>query len=1023
MFDAVGVPDSTISAMRRRGLPAAHETLKGMRDASWEKLAKRFPVEAKIATDEATGADVGTLIHLDQQFRGKEGGRLIEEAGHHAWLALAHDNAALAADVIRTAAAPAERREILGDGNRIQPGQENHALEVGTRLVNNALRRQMIREAGLPAATGWLGKIKRWLENKFSAKISTDITPADIVAKAWRENTRPAELHGKTSTGEAYAVGAEDASLGIRRSQAKEWEGKTTDEKVLDEARQIQGDSTRFAEAYDRIEKGEGSPAELRAMEESAQDNLAKAMTDGSLRHLEDGMKFSGVVQKALSKAGQTLRYGRRDLRDPDTVRGALLDTLANTGSLKWRTKLAKFAPGTEGRQKVADQWAAERRKMIDTIRERTGVDLTDPNLGQKMAGDAYAISALSDLIRRTEPMTRADTWKEWKDRATVGGLFAEFVRSNILTVGSFVPQVGQAGYFAAKSSMNRVADELLGRLKGREVRGFSGTAEALHHIGTDFIDGFKLAMESQYRGTSIVRERLRYLRATPSGEAETASGEGGKSLLPVWLRLPLGPGAALTGIADDMTWATAFRMSQSFEAARKRAAGDGRSISEIRNDEDVLAKAEQIADNATFRGEFTGATADLATGFGKLRSPTRKDAEGRTVTNVPGAFMYSFLPIYKSMVKGLQEGLAVANVPGNVMKLGKLRTGEKMDEHIRGEADRRQVPEEQIREEHYQAAVDASGRLMMGAVLGTVGALWAGVSNPSQDANEKRMKEKETTPGSIAGVPASRFSPAYEPTQIAGGIREAMKSYSASKDPKQALGEFTVSMYDSLLNRPLLQGIPDPSGRNNGRDPNTNESLSMLDKIGNQLVSESSPGRFYTDAWRRMNETTARRQSGGPWDRQYATQREERHSFTGEVENTGNFWRKLIVGGEGTPTEAEARIARRLVALNAQVSKGVSDPQIKKSLEWWATTLPNTEGVKNGRDYTYTSDELDEMRKVAGEAFTKFESRIPTSAPPAQQLLQLKLAWETSRAIARSAMRPTMMERVMAQPQQKPQR
>jgi len=773
-------------------------------------------------------------------------------------------------------------------------------------------------------------------------------------------------------------------------------------------AQRLRDDDTYFDRAMGQLDAmGESGGHDIVAAVDVAREEYARLLDKANRTHdaqaIIEAQGWERMIQRAVSASARILRYSQPDMRKPEDVRYFVQQKLSTSDSPKWQRLMREAGSNRDAQARVAAAFLRERSRIVKKIKEATGIDIDARDLGESLAGDTYSVNVLSDMIEREKmaDMTWKDMVADLRERATVGQVVAEVVRGNILTVASPVPQIGQAGYFLVKSSARRVADALLAKVVNDPALssgGKEGVRDAIMGVGTDLIEGLTLAIKSQRAGESLVYKRLLHM----SGDGgETSTSEGGKALLPWYARAATGPGAVLTGLVDDMTWVAAFRMSQRFHAKRLGLSAE---------DPKVLNLARDAADEATFRGQFKGFVEKSVGALGAMRAPVKKDAAGNTVTNWGGLLGYGFMPIFKSMVKGLQEGVNVAAVPVSLARFVReahTLKSERGAKAITVEAGRQHLTEQEVRELHYRAAVEAGGRLIMGTVLMGIGAAYATASSGATDPDERRVRMTDEPPGHLAGVPASRFSPAYEPTQIAAILRDA---------DKRGFNDSAGAAYDVLLNRPLLGSLPSFDPSRQPKDPTTGEPMGLAEQTMQTWQDHLSVGKFWSDAARRLTETTAKRQSGGAMDRNYGLDREDRHSPFGEARPNGGFFRKLIFGTEATPTAAESALARRLVQLNEKVVEGVKDKAVARDLQWWsAGSIPTTQPVA-GASYRYSPAEQDQMRKVAGEAFMQMASNIPDDAPPRAQLNAMRQAWSYATKMAEASVAPSFMRRVMSE-------
>jgi site-specific DNA-adenine methylase len=750
------------------------------------------------------------------------------------------------------------------------------------------------------------------------------------------------------------------------------------------------------------------------AVEEGQRQLGLRARAEGSPELALRAVKLMEIEQRLGTAAGRILHALRGDqLTTVDGVESLFSGRLQTIGSTAWKKKLAaaRKASGEAGEAKVAKAWLAAQNAVVKTIKDKTGFDLNDRKTYERMAeaageGDFYAVNMLHDAVENLTPMTRRERLDAWQRRATLGALTAEIVRGNILSIGSFMPQAATMGMLGAEASLKPLVAKLLGQIRrdlpADVTEAFGGTGEVLRSFAENIVDSARLAIDSSRHGEARgYKELAGRFSQKDKGDSETQASEGGRALIPGGLRHLLGPGAEMVRMADEFVWGQVFRAKQAHLAARAVKSGLHGSVAEAKGDVKITDAAVKEADTWTLRGEYEGRFESWLGSVGKLRHVQDvKDGEMRT--NYLGLAVFGMLPIFKSFVKGMSMGLGLANIPGNLAKVGRaaIKRSDASAEKIAGA---REITVEELAAQDFNAGVEGGARLLLGAALLTAGALLGG-SEPTDDSGslarneEKIVRSTATTPGTLDNVPTTRLSPWFEATQI-GAIAKAGWDKGGTAGRESVIS----SLIETLLNRPLLSGLPVPR-----TDPATGARWGTGDRLLKQSLDLLAVGRPYVDAYRKATETTARTasQSIDDWvTRNYDLTRAERSSWLGEKRPTGGFMRKMLFGGASVPTKREQDIAEHIVRVNAQM-KGENKP-------YW---FPPAERVFHGkRGWRYTDVEYEQLRAITGASFVDYYGKLPATKDPVERLYRMREAWLLSRAKAESIVQPGAVKRLTA--------
>jgi hypothetical protein len=776
-------------------------------------------------------------------------------------------------------------------------------------------------------------------------------------------------------------------------------------EALLDE----EGGVERIVRAWERGNQPKDGPemvAQVLAMQAASRRLLEQGIVETDVEAADLGYRIARAESRAATAAGRILRALQRgDIRDDIDVGALFKRTLDGVGSVRW-TRALDRAPTEEARKRVLKRWMAAKREVVDRIKAKSGLDISDPALWRRIAEgrDFYAVNVLTDAIDAEMPRERGEALQDWRTRATVGGLSAEVIRGVILNFTSWAPTGFTAGTFAAEAGLRPVAAAVLRRfrrdLPDEVTDAFGGTDAALKSVLQNTLTAASIAAQSSIRGAPVGDRVLggRFARGEFGG-VEDAAGEGGRALLPVGLRHAVAPGTELVRLADEFVWAQTFLAKQAFLAARRAKQGDTRPRAEIANDPDILDAARTEADTWTLRGDY--GTSDLGQFFEMLsrgRSPVKIDADGTPRTRWWGLAGFTFFPIFKSYLKAMQKGLSLANVPGNAATT--LKALRRASPEAAREAG---VDVATLDAQQFKAGVEAAGRLIVGSVLLGTGYLLAEAASTTEagtaaEGGERQVRETAEPAGTLADVPTTRLSPWHEPSQIGAIMKDAL-----SKPSHMAMGEAgVIALYETLINRPLLSGLPVPR-----RDPETGEQSGFMESALRRHADLFAVGRPYADVIRRATETTAKAVPSGWLERNYGVSREDRPSWLGEKRPTGDFWRKLVFGGASVPTPREQEIAEHIMRVNTALARA-GKPQ---ATPYW---FPPPERVFDGaRGHRYTDAEYRALQGLAGSIFQSMWNDLPARDNPEARMKTLRWAWLSARAQARAIMEPKAYRRI----------
>jgi len=1032
-----GILPTLVNTLNRDGKARVERVLLKLKDEDWELLYAQAPVRAKEVLDTRSGADMGAIIAIDRALAGT-GTHMREEYGHHLWRKMAADDPALAARIIATEASPSIRKQALNPDGTIKDA--GLALEEGTRIVNaainKAMRERVVKGAEKPPATGILGWIKRFIAKLFgSAKSDPGLRPSQEAARRWMEG-QPAKGAAPAGPKEAYSVKTpdgtepEDLEPGnraqvaqqVRRALAKQDQPQSTQQWIDEADRIMNGEgptleqvSNKVQDAINNGEMAGVTPGETIALERAAIEVMEKAIDEGgiaSARLLDNSLRFMKQSQVAVSRAGQILRAAQWDARRPEDVRRLLMTTLGNTGSAYWQRRLREATTDAE-RAKVGDDWSKARRQVVSMVKNRTGIDLMNPAVGDIFAGDAYALDVLRREIAAATASTvpRRELLKQWYDkRFSWGAAQAEIIRGSILTFASPVAQAGTYVLLGARMAVaDRLVQEFIRRVKKDGTPpGFEGSAEVFRETADAVLDALETAKAAFRAGKSVSRAKY---TGKIDAEGETAAMENPVSLMhsdlaPVTTgiaRAVVTPGSTLTAFADEFFWSLTFRQAQTFGAAQKRARGDVRDLAAIKLDDDIIEAAERRADEITFRGGYgSGGLGRVLSGLEAVRRPTATDKEGNMRSNPVGMIFFPMLPIFKSLAKAFQEAGRMID-PWNVVRVGKAFT----DRGLAKEAEDLGITPEAMMEVRQQAAIEAGGRMIVGAFAGLLGAAYAG-TEADPDAEDKRLRESVETPSTLAGVPTTRLSPFHEVIQGGAIAREAAQAVNSGESVLSAGADAVARAWSVLVSRPITSGFLVTNPANYPSNPETGEKMNLFEQYGNTVAGQVALGRPYIDVARRMTETNAKVTPRGieNWlERNYSTNRQDRYSpLTGTSAEKGGFVRQMVFGGETVDTKAEQRIAARIVAVNDALLRKAGDNRIlREQAVWQPAPFPRVL-AKNptvGVELRLTDEQYQRAVKIAGTEFAKRMGAVQDDKDPAITQARMKAAWAQSKQIA----------------------
>jgi site-specific DNA-adenine methylase len=722
------------------------------------------------------------------------------------------------------------------------------------------------------------------------------------------------------------------------------------------------------------------TPGEQIALRRMVADAMDEAQKSPSKPAWEQVARLAVARKAAGTSVARELASRRLDLSTPEGRRELILSFATEMGP-RWRSQLKRARNAAE-RNAVYDRWATHVQQVQKRVKGKYGIDLSDPRLGT-IFKDAYSTGRLLDAI--------AD---ESGDRNTIGKLFSYYLIGNILGAGSVAvnitgyPILGAMG--AAHALTEATYKALRGRYDNRQLASFGGVAAGgkafVSALGRGLVNG-ALAVAT---GRQMAQKAARPISDLQEEYHGRAPGRGLGRLLTI----AAAPALEASRFVDEVAWTMAYEASLAQRALDAKAAGDPRTVEQIRSnpDDNLIEEAAAAADWFTLKNKPEGETSRKV--FGAIQALRNPDLlRGIGIPLNPG---FILLPFFHAIANLTVEGLRTSayGVIGNAAAAA-YRARRAANADSREESDRQGVK-----------VVQNVARTLLGAALfafvyahGDDDDKYKVTGSPtnSKTPGEGEIRDRVEKPRTIGGWDYSRYDPLALPASLDADLRDAIKAFRVGKPVGKTLSDLGEKAWSATIDRPFLQGISrlfkkeyDSEGQEKG----------MVRKFAENAASMADPGRQYLTSYNRLTEDKAMRGGGGIVGNTIDPRRPSIDLFGQQEDVQGG----IIAGQRKIPSPETQRWYEAIYAANEAVAA--------KGGETWWPSIPKRSLDLGPKTVRLTDDQLEQLQRDTGRLFlARLEQRVGIiNAPPERMLKAMKEIREGAAEAAR-----TMMKRKMA--------
>jgi site-specific DNA-adenine methylase len=718
------------------------------------------------------------------------------------------------------------------------------------------------------------------------------------------------------------------------------------------EAETILADEQRMADVRARAMADAGlSPAEQIALRRQVAEQLSEAATSGNKNRWTEALETAALRKAAGARVARELAARRLDLSTPEGRRELILNYTAEMGS-RWQTAYdrAKERGSKRDMTAASERWAKQQEKIHRVMKDRFGIDLADPRLGETF-GDAYSVGQLLDAISDVGG-----------GRFHLGRLVGYYVAGNLL--GGAAVAANTTGYplmmgiQATKAMVPAITKLLMKSQRGnQELLSIQGASAAVRAGVGAMYRGLVNGALSVWTGRPQANRKV-----DPTGGAEEDFNRMTSPIKNPFLRVGFAPFLELNRFMDETAWTVGYSGALAAAATERKLAGDQRSHRELIDnpDQDMVEKAVRFADWFTLRGTGSkGADAALS------RLSSIREASPQWLENaLPESMqrfavnpLYFVMPFFKTIAVLTMEGAKLAAPP--VMAAVAAKRG---IDALRADA-------KQERQEAAAASLKAAAYVIAGlALMGLTHMrgddeddyLVKGSPSDGKSAGERSMRYAVEKPRTIGGVDYSRLDPAAMPLSLHADFRDAMQEIQDGKPVGKALGKLGDKAWNAAIQRQFLTGV---SGLFTTQYNEEGEPKSIPEKFRENVTSQLMPGRQYVSTYRRLTETQRMERPRGQVERAYDAGRPARNVF-GETEKTREDTTGAAIAGlffppRGKASEEAQRWEKRIYSLNETIDEA-------GGRNWWPSHLSRSY-QERGQTVRYTDEQYDRLREIAG--------------------------------------------------------
>jgi hypothetical protein len=666
-----------------------------------------------------------------------------------------------------------------------------------------------------------------------------------------------------------------DLAFSTPRAKAKPRQGKAAAQKMNEqmdrgfpesfaqwqaEADAIDASSTRQAEVRQRVLQQDGlSPGEEVWFRRAVARATSDAFASGSEADIDEALQLAFQRQAAGARAARELAARRLDLSTPQGRRELLLSyAMEMPSSLEKQYRKADRA----GKAKITRQWNKRVTDMRRRLKDKFGVDIGDPRLGEVFATPRQ-VGALMDEIASV----RGDFH--------LGRLLGYYVAGNLLTAGSIAANVTGYPLMAGVQTLRGISGALTKTLTGKVGN------ERLASWG-----GIEAAMAGGVRGITrgIRNGAVAYWTGIPQAErmARPVMGtyeELDRSTAPIknpLLRALLAPAMEANRFLDEVAWTVAYEGAVAAAATeRAHATGGSAQALQAQPDAEMIEQASRFADRFTLRGTDNEALQKALRSLGNLRAADAQWLTDAADAVVPGMGKWSVNPLYFTM----PFFNAIANLTVEGVKLSPYA----MVAHLALATKRAKATvagdDEQAAAFSRNVAYMLGGLALMAlAYGGDDDEPWAtGSPKLDQTRGEREVREAVEQPRTIFGVSYSRWDPAALPLAMHADLRKAITKWRAGEDATKLAVGLGEQAFSSAVQRNFLEGFTsllrpeyDADGQKKG----------LVQKYGENAAEAMMPGRPLVRSYRQMTDEVKDAPGQTIPERAYGSGRDGRNLF-----------------------------------------------------------------------------------------------------------------------------------------------
>ncbi|CAB5079729.1 hypothetical protein UFOVP141_49 [uncultured Caudovirales phage] len=891
-----------------------------------------------------------------------------------------------------------------------QPQVQN---DIGDRLVErikNANENEDIAQSMLKEDAG----------QSLSVSQIDDFDPETDIPRRFTEEQRQEDSQSTDSEDQSV-----DPVRGVNEQiSAKQRDGKVRGRETLaEEANSIDQDQQWQDEIKAKIRAGQG----IDDREEFWLTRKVSQMLDdaGDNRNRwSELMELAALRAKDGTWVGRALAARRSAWMGTSQGRRSMIRSMITDMGPRWQRQYNNARTDSE-REAVAERWRTHVEGIVRRMREKYGVDLHDPRLG-----DTFGDSLSTAMV-----MSRVS--EEAGHQINVPGMLSWYVVGNLLSLKAVAANATGFPLIGAVKAFQAVPDAVL-RLIDKDNKQLSTVSQKRAAVWAGMKamwGGVGMGMISVYSGDAVATKQAGL--KTTYDEADRA----GSSTRPVFdgitrrlmgqgagasytaqaadfvTRMAGGPFLEVNRLLDETAWHVTYRAALTSIAVRE--GHQGQAITDFVNSpsDDARLEAADYANEVTLKpthGENGGKFFNPANVLAMARDPSliKKYIEKQwpnspTVqTLAQGALnpLFLVMPFFNAIARLTYMGASLS--PYGVAVHGAAAVGRL--------ASASRMEKSDVRDRTVAKASKNLGYVLAGLAIA---ALVNGLKDKDDDGKkkdaitgsednykspgEREVRKQVESPRSIYGHDYSRFDPAALPAALHADLRDTMRKLMNGGDAGKELMKLGEKAWNSTIGRQFLSGL-DGLFRKKWNDDG--EEMGMIEKFTENAKDEFMPGRQWSSAKRSLTETTQMERGKSASERAYGSERPVKNLF-GEDKivrdgTTMDAIGHLFSNPDDAPSPEAKRWIQVIYDANRKAEESGGKPQYP--------SRPSRSYTLNGQKQKFTDEQYADLQERTGkqwlQALTKFEKRIMTY-PPDVQAQVIKDLHDGASAYARASL------------------